>query len=174
VLDSGSDCLTPKGFVFARFQLGEASVDVYDMHCDAGSAAGDLAARSNNLRQLAAAIATRSLGRAVIVAGDSNARYSRVGDALPELVDMASLSDAWVVLHNNGQRPASGSPVVCSPDDPNDPACERIDKIFYRSGGGVTLVPREYTVEGAKFVDETGAQLSDHRPVSVVFDVRKR
>jgi endonuclease/exonuclease/phosphatase family metal-dependent hydrolase len=171
VVDSGSDCLTPKGFAFARFSIGRASVDVYDIHTDAGSAAGDQTARAKNLRQLAAAITTRSAGRAVIVAGDSNARYSRAGDTVPELLDAASLSDVWIVLHNQGQRPATGVPVVCSADDPNDRACERIDKVFYRSGGGVTLQPREYVVEGAKFVDEKGAQLSDHRPVSVVFDV---
>jgi endonuclease/exonuclease/phosphatase family metal-dependent hydrolase len=171
VVDNGSDCLTPKGFAFARFQIGDASVDIYDMHTDAGSAAADQTARARNLRQLAAAITTRSGGRAVIVAGDSNARYSRAGDTVPELVDAASLSDVWIELHNQGQRPASGMPVMCSADDANDPACERIDKIFYRSGGGVTLRPREYRVEGAKFVDEQGAQLSDHRPVSVVFDV---
>lgn len=171
VLDSGSDCLTPKGFAFARFQVGKASVDVYDMHTDAGSAAGDQAARAKNLRQLAAAIGARSAGRAVIVAGDINGRYSREGDTVPELVDTASLTDVWVVLHNQGQRPLPGVPVMCSPTDPNDSACERIDKVLYRSGGGVTLRPREYKVEGAKFVDENGAQLSDHRPVSVVFDV---
>lgn len=171
VLDSGSDCLTPKGFAFARFVVGTASIDVYDIHTDAGSAAPDQTARAKNLRQLAAAIATRSSGRAVIVAGDINGRYSRVGDTVPELVDAASLTDVWVELHNQGQRPAAGMPVMCSAVDPNDPACERIDKVFYRNGGGVTLRPREYVVEGAKFVDEAGAQLSDHRPVSVVFDV---
>ena len=171
VVDSGSDCLTPKGFAFARFRVGEASVDIYDLHTDAGSAAGDQTARARNLRQLAAAIGARSAGRAVIVAGDTNARYSRVGDTLPELVDAAELRDVWVELHNKGQRPAAGVPVMCSADDPNDPACERIDKILYRSGGGVTLRPRDYVVEGAKFVDENGAQLSDHRPVSVTFSL---
>jgi len=173
VLDSGSDCLTPKGFTFARFRIGEASVDIYDLHTDAGSAVGDQTARAANLRQLAAAIGARSLGRAVIVAGDINARYTRAGDTVAELVDAAQLTDAWIELENKGQRPATGATVMCSADDPNDPACERIDKFFYRSGGGVTLHPREYTVEGAKFVDEKGAQLSDHRPVSVIFDVFK-
>ena len=173
VTDSGSDCLTPKGFTFARFQIGpQISLDVYDLHADAGSAAGDLAARANNLRQLASAINLRSAGRAVIVAGDTNARYSVVGDNIPELVDMAGLRDVWVEQLRGGVRPTPGVPVTCSPTDFNDPQCERLDKVFYRnSPDGVTLLPSAYSVEGARFVDASGEQLSDHRPVTVTFDL---
>ena len=173
VTDSGSDCLTPKGFSFARFQISpQISLDVYDLHADAGSAAGDLAARANNLRQLASEINARSAGRAVIVAGDTNARYSVVGDNLPELVDMAGLRDVWVDQLRGGVRPTPGVPVSCSSIDLNDPQCERLDKVFYRNGqDGVTLLPVAYSVEGARFVDASGAQLSDHRPVTVTFDL---
>jgi endonuclease/exonuclease/phosphatase family metal-dependent hydrolase len=171
VLDMGSDCLTPKGFAFARITVGGLNIDLYDLHADAGDAPADQAARADNLRQLAASIRDRSAGRAVIVAGDTNARYWLAGDNVPELVDGAGLTDVWVELVRGGDRPAPGSTVTCSQVDPDDPACERIDKILYRNGAGVVLVPRDYRVEGAKFVDAAGMQLSDHRPVSVVFDV---
>jgi endonuclease/exonuclease/phosphatase family metal-dependent hydrolase len=170
VFDSGSDCLTPKGFSYARFSVGGLVVDVYDVHTDAGSAAGDQMARADNLRQLATAINTRSAGHAVIVAGDFNARYTRPADNVPDLVDGAGLRDVWVELVRQGSRPTGNVAVSCSDVDANDPACERIDKLLYRSGGGVELRPREYRVEGAKFVDANGSQLSDHRPVSAVFD----
>ncbi|MDB4991125.1 MAG: hypothetical protein JWN04_6303 [Myxococcaceae bacterium] len=173
VTDSGSDCLTPKGFSFTRLELAAGiSVDVYDVHADAGSAAGDQAARAKNLRQLAAAINLRSAGRAVVVAGDTNARYSKVGDNVGELVDAANLTDVWVEQVNGGARPMPGAAVPCSSTDENDPKCERIDKLFYRNatdGSGVTLQPSDYTVEGASFVDARGAQLSDHLPVAVTF-----
>ena len=35
----------------------------------------------------------------------------------------------------------------------------------------VALLPTAYSVEGARFVDASGAQLSDHRPVTVTFDL---
>ncbi|CRK22212.1 hypothetical protein BN1708_013341 [Verticillium longisporum] len=50
--DSGSDCLTPKGFTLTRLAVsddaaqGAAFVDVYNFHTDAGTAAGDLTART--------------------------------------------------------------------------------------------------------------------------------
>jgi len=172
--DSGSDCLTSKGFAMARFDLGEGrQLDVYDAHADAGSAPGDLAARASNLRQLADAIATRSAGRALIVAGDLNARYSRVGDTVPELLQAAGLTDAWVTLVRGGAPPRAGEPIPCGVPDPDDPGCDRIDKVLYRDGGGLRLTPIAYSVEGARFVDEHGEQLSDHRPVAVTFTIAR-
>ncbi|KAG7141253.1 hypothetical protein HYQ45_002074 [Verticillium longisporum] len=50
--DSGSDCLTPKGFTLTRLAVSDdaaqaaAFVDVYNFHTDAGTAAGDLTART--------------------------------------------------------------------------------------------------------------------------------
>jgi endonuclease/exonuclease/phosphatase family metal-dependent hydrolase len=174
VFDSGSDCLTPKGFTFARFRLSPTiSLDVYDVHADAGSAAGDFAAREKNLRQLASAINTRSVGRAVLVAGDLNSRYSRAGDIVPALLESAQLEDVWLELVRNGQRPVVGMPATCSDTELDDPACERIDKVLYRSSSDVRLLPVAYVVEGQRFSDADGAQLSDHRPVSVRFDITR-
>jgi endonuclease/exonuclease/phosphatase family metal-dependent hydrolase len=171
LLDQGSDCATPKGFSFARLDVNGLRIDVYDLHSDAGSTPADQSARADNLRQLAQAIRDRSEGHAVIVAGDTNARYTRAGDNLPELVDEAGLTDVWVELQRGGDQPAQGSTVTCSEVDLDDPACDRIDRIFYRNGGDVTLRPSEYRVEGAKFSDAAGMQLSDHRPVSVLFTI---
>ncbi|HEX5660377.1 MAG TPA: endonuclease/exonuclease/phosphatase family protein [Polyangiales bacterium] len=172
-LDQGSDCLTPKGFSFARIDVDGTSIDIYDLHADAGSSALDQRARADNLRQLAQAIRERSDGRAVIVAGDTNARYTRAGDNLPELVDGAGLTDVWVELLRGGVRPSPDSMVTCSATDLDDPACDRIDRILYRNGDGIALRASEYRVEGAKFTDAAGNQLSDHRPISVLFTIAK-
>jgi endonuclease/exonuclease/phosphatase family metal-dependent hydrolase len=169
VLDQGSDCLTPKGFTFARFDIAGFRVDVYNLHADAGSTPADQAARADNLRQLAAAITERSAGRAVIVAGDTNARYGRAGDNLPDLLTGAELTDVWTTLLGG---PAATPP--CNAEaNPDDPHCERIDKILYRNSRDTELVPSDYRVEGAKFSDANGVQLSDHRPVSVLFTLVK-
>jgi hypothetical protein len=53
--------------------------------------------------------------------------------------------------------------------DPDGPNCELIDKVFYRSSDTVTLTPTSYVVLDALFSDTNG-DLSDHVPVSVLFD----
>jgi endonuclease/exonuclease/phosphatase (EEP) superfamily protein YafD len=143
-------------------------VDVYNLHADAGSAPGDVSARASNLEQLAQAIVARSAGRAVIVAGDFNARYTRAADTMHALLSSAGLRDAWADLTRDGMVPRESEVVACS-TEPDDPACERIDKVLYRGADNVGLRPLLYEVAGARFVDAMGMQLSDHRPVAVRF-----
>ena len=169
--EKGSDCLAPKGFSFARHELAPGvEIDVYDLHADAGSSPEDLAARAANLRQLYAFIDANSAGRAVLVLGDTNSRYTRSGDVLPELLSAVDLGDVWVSLVRGGSLPGVGPSLTTGCDaDPSGPDCETIDKILYRSGGGVLLEPLSYEVLASGFVDENGAPLSDHDPTSAVF-----
>lgn len=168
--EAGSDCLAPKGLSLARHTLAPGvEIDVYNFHADAGGAEEDLAARRSNLRQLADAILAHSADRAVIVLGDTNSRYTRAGDILPELVSTAGLTDVWVELTRGGIAPSIGSPAQsgCA-TDPAGGECETIDKIFYRSGGGVLLEALSYA-RPQDFVDELGDPLSDHDPTAAVF-----
>jgi len=72
-LDSGSDCLTIKGFFAATHTLAEGiEVDVYDLHMDAGGSAEDVAARDAQVAQLVAHIEARAGDRPVIVDPDGN------------------------------------------------------------------------------------------------------
>jgi endonuclease/exonuclease/phosphatase family metal-dependent hydrolase len=176
LMDSGSDCLTPKGFTLLRLSIaGLGSIDVYNVHTDAGAGPDDRAARQKNLSQLAQAIRAQSADRPLIVAGDFNTRYAQVDDGLQAFwASITGLRDAWIDVVRSGQIPSAAQPASCATSDPDDPACERIDKIYYRSGRGLTLAPTDYRVEGARFVDERGMQLSDHRPVSTRFTVTMR
>lgn len=170
VFDQGSDCLAPKGFSMARLTLARgAEVDVYDLHADAGSGADDLTARRSNLRQLSATIDANSSGRAVLVLGDTNSRYTRSGDILPELLSAAGLTDVWIERARGGSVPTIGPSLTqgCAAD-PSGADCEVVDKILYRSGGGLLLAATSYA-EAPGFVDDAGAPLSDHRPISAVF-----
>lgn len=170
VVTEGSDCLAPKGFSVARHEIAPGSfLDVYDLHADAGGGPADLAARASNLRQLADYISAHSAGHAVLVMGDTNSRYTRAGDVVPELVASTGLTDVWIELVRGGSVPGVGAALTegCEAD-PAGADCERIDKIFYRSGDGIVLTPTAYTVP-PEFVDENGAPLSDHLPVSATF-----
>ncbi|NNL68161.1 MAG: endonuclease [Myxococcales bacterium] len=173
--DFGSDCLTTKGFSFARHEVVPGGfVDVYNWHADAGGDPGSNAARQDNLRQLGAYILANSAGNAVIVGGDSNSRYHDTEDIVPELLDSAGLLDVWVELVRGGDRPGTGSRIDsgCA-TSLSDPECESIDKIFYRSSSTVQLTPLSYEVLTAPFIDSTdGGPLSDHEPTAVTFDVQ--
>jgi len=170
-LTNGSDCLAPKGFAVARHELAPgAFMDVYNWHADASDAPEDLAARRSEVRQLYTFIQSFSAGQAVLVLGDTNSRYTRAGDILPEMLAATGLSDVWVDLAAGGVTPGVGPKLdACVVNGPAGGDCERIDKIFYRSGGGVTLVPTAYEVPSDDFKDFSGLPLSDHEPVVARF-----
>jgi hypothetical protein len=150
-VDSYFDCLTPKGFTFARHELAPGVfVDVYNVHLDAGNASGDAHAREAQLLQLSQAIVRHSGMEAVIVAGDTNV-YSRRREPLPAFEQRNGLSEVCVALH-------------CS--DPR-----RIDRIFFRSSATLSLNPVSWKTD-ARFVDEQGNPLSDHLAVAVEFTWR--
>jgi len=134
----GSDCDTPKGFSFARFDFGDGlQVDVYNLHADAGQDESSRLARRNNIDQLISAINTRSpAGTAVIVMGDTNSLYTRSpNDNVDSLRTGPGLTDVWVELVNGGVVPAPGPEIESGCEtDPSGPDCEMIDKVFYRSG----------------------------------------
>jgi hypothetical protein len=169
VATSAADCLATKGFTLARHELAPHTwVDVYNLHADAGGGPDDLEARRTNIRQLRDYILAHSAGRAVIVLGDTNSRYTRAADVLPELLATTGLSDVWVELVRGGVLPAVGPSV--GDCDTDAVACERVDKIFYRSSDRVQITPLAYDVP-LDWVDAMGVQLSDHEPVSALFEV---
>ena len=168
---NASDCLTPKGLSFERHEFAPGVfLDVYNWHADAGGAANDEAARRSNTRQLYAAIADFSAGNAVIVLGDTNNRYTRDGDVLPEMLSAVGLTDVWIELSRGGVLPAIG-PSLGDCADQTGPDCEHIDKILYRSSAALMLQALEYDVP-AHFVDALGGPLSDHDPVFARFEWR--
>ncbi|GAP87885.2 putative endonuclease exonuclease phosphatase family protein [Rosellinia necatrix] len=169
---SQSDCLTPKGFTFMRVRLSPAAdgtasyVDAYNLHTDAGTEAGDLAARASNLYQVADHIAARSAGNAVVVFGDTNSRYTRAADVLPGFLARAGLTDAQVELVHGGVPPAQE--VLCANPSTTD-ACETVDKVFYRAGPLLSLAATHWAYAAAAFLQPDGSVLTDHNPVTANF-----
>lgn len=148
MLDCSSDCLGRKGWSFARHTLADGvEVDVYNLHMEAGGCPEDIEIRTQATMNLAAAIAERSEGRALVVAGDFNLRATDPEDVTPleNIVNGAGLTD------------------VCDALDCGD---ERIDHIMIRNGASVTLDPLMWWIP-EEFVDaRTGEPLSDHLPVA--------
>lgn len=107
----------------------------------------------------------------MIVLGDTNSRFTRDGDVLPEMLAAASLSDVWTELVRGGVLPAIGASLTDCSIDPAGASCERIDKIFFRSSASLSLEALEYDVP-SHFVDALGVPLSDHEPVFARFEWR--
>jgi endonuclease/exonuclease/phosphatase family metal-dependent hydrolase len=143
---NGSDCLAFKGFTVATHRLASGvSLDVYNLHMDAGDAPGDRRARADQVKQLVRSIALRSRGRAVVVAGDTNmGRRQREG--MDALMGGANLTDA------------------CRALDCPDP--DRIDRVLFRSSERLRLAASRWAIDDG-FVDGVGRPLSDHEALAV-------
>jgi endonuclease/exonuclease/phosphatase family metal-dependent hydrolase len=149
VLDGASDCLASKGFLVLRLSLGGAELDVYDTHHEAGGGPEDLAARSAQVDQVLASMETLSEGRAVLLGGDTNLRWSDPEDVplLQRYAD-AGLRDAC--------------------DEVGCPEPDHIDRFLLRDGPDLALNVSAWGVP-PEFVDELGEDLSDHPPISATF-----
>lgn len=162
------DCLTPKGFTYMRMSVAEGvTIDLYNIHAEAGNHRLDLKARRSNMKQLAKYMKSASAGQAVIVFGDTNSLYSRKEDNIRIL----GLSDAWVENHYGGVIPTNAPYCHDGPTDPvdEDKKCEALDKVLYKSGSDVSLNATSHAYVTERFLQENGDRLSDHNPVSVDF-----
>ncbi|NDI33239.1 phage head spike fiber domain-containing protein [Chengkuizengella sediminis] len=156
IFGDGSDCLTPKGFSFARHEVSDGVfVDIYNLHADAGGSQDDKNVRKKNFQQVLSKIDQWSIGNAVIVTGDFNSKYKAEGE-VRQFAD-TGFSDAWADIENGGIIPGIGE------------SGDRIDKILYRSGDLLQLSVSDYAVPNEDFLDSNGNQLSDHPPVSAIF-----
>jgi endonuclease/exonuclease/phosphatase family metal-dependent hydrolase len=149
--EASADCLALKGFAMAPLELDPlAQLDLYTLHMEAGGE--DDALRGDDLDELAAYLAERSEGRAVIIGGDWNLHTDEEPDAtqFAEFLAETDLND------------------VCEEIDCGADADE-IDKIVYRSSRDVVLTPLTHGFERDVFVDGAGEPLSDHDPLAVDF-----
>jgi hypothetical protein len=167
--DNG-DCITPKGFSFMRIRLAQGVyVDFYNLHTNAGTSSGDESAREAEWTQLTSAIAANPTGDAIIVAGDTNSRYTRTADDLQSFVSNNGLTDAWVQLELGGTAPPAGGTTLLCNEAAITNTCEITNKALYRSSKLVTLTPTSYNNEHAKFLDSGGLMLSDMDPILTDF-----
>ena len=133
---------------------------------------GDFSARASGVQQILDYMSANSAGRAVIVAGDTNDRYTNSGRSISRFAD-AGFKDAWVERVNGGVYPAEGAAANPCAVPAASSACEIVDKVLYRSGGGVTLGAASFDYETDLFVQPDGNVLSDHNPIRVEFTYSK-
>jgi len=164
ILSDGSDELTPKGFVYAVIDIGNGIyVDFYNLHSDAYTGEGSVAARTSQYKQLAEFIQARSAenDRPVIVTGDFN-NFMHVheddGALYKTLYEQCGLKDAWIEYHNNGDYfnlykwHISGLEAWGNWDS--------VERFMYKPGGGVDIVVSDFRY--TEVCDENGNPVSDH------------
>lgn len=153
VLAAANDCLGHKGWLKKRLALPNgAAVDVWNTHLDAGSGAGDQAARQAQLGRLAAALHRHSRGRAVIAGGDFNLDW--------DTPDERALLERF--LERTGLAIAALTP--------EGAWSSRLDYLLYRPAPDAPLTVREAGMAD-DFVDAEGRPLSDHPAIFAVFEV---
>jgi endonuclease/exonuclease/phosphatase family metal-dependent hydrolase len=168
-IKDGADQMTPKGILYSSVKISDGYyIDVYDIHTDAGDDEGSYAARRSNMNQLGKMIREYSEGKAVIVIGDTNSRYTRAQDNFETAVlKTCGLRDAWIEKKCGGIIPKDGAALMDS-SNRNSSSNEVVDKIWYRSGQDVTLKAVSYDLL-TNFTDGNGNQLSDHYPITSTF-----
>lgn len=156
--DGGAgDCLAMKGFAMVTMTLPSGDeVDVYTLHAEAGGTAEDQRLQGDDFAQLADHIETSSDGRAVIIGGDTNLHTDGTH---PDAEGRAD-TEIW---HEFLAR--TGLTDAC--DATRCPDTGSIDKIAYRSGGGVRLRATGHDMPRDRFTAPDGEELSDHPPVVV-------
>ena len=164
---TGADCYTPKGFSYSQIDINGVKVDFYNVHCNAGSSEESKKARRGNIRQLTDYIVNHSSGRAAVVMGDFNSRYTRDGDTIKALLDLG-FTDAWIQLTRHGEIPQYGTASLTNCEPLETAAdCEGVDKIFYRSNSEIEFILMEYKHgDDERFLYQgiDSLHLSDHVP----------
>jgi len=148
VVDSYFDCLTPKGLAWWTIELSPGlSIDVYDVHLDAGASRSDAQAREAQLGQLVEAISRTSGERALVLGGDFNLTYGEL-PAFKKAMAKLGLTD------------------VCDELRCRQPT--RLDRLLFRGSRQLRLMARSWRVASG-FQDASGRPLSDHEPIVASF-----
>jgi len=170
-ITNGADQMIPKGFLYSSVEIKPGYfIDIYNLHTDADTDEGSLAARRSNMAQLAEYINERSAGKAVIVFGDTNSRYTREGDNFDEsLLIPCNLKDAWVQNVKGGIAPTKGESLMV---DQLGQQGEVVDKIWFRSGRNIEINAATFELLQTEFTDINGNQLSDHYPITARIDYK--
>jgi len=149
------DCLAEKGFSSALTDLGLGSdIPIVNLHTEAGDGPEDRAARTEGVRFMIDYLAEQYPNEAMIVAGDFNLHGDQEADIvnLNRLKDELNIVDACEVLE-------------CGDD--------RIDRVFFRSGPNIEIEALTWEIPD-HFIDGNGTPLSDHDPIHVRFNIKRR
>ncbi len=156
-LAGAMDRLAEKGILSSVIEIEKGVfIDFYVIHTDAANDPKSLDARCDNFNQLAEQILSRKEDRAIIVMGDFNTTFclNERDNPYESLIKKAGLTDAWAEIHNGGNCDFG------SGKEWNPTLKETLDRVMFKSGGGVELKAETY--EYVEFTNEKGETYTDH------------
>ena len=179
VFSDGSDALTPKGFLKCTVDVGGILIDLYNVHCDAYRTDADQLVKKAQLIQLTEYIEANSVGRPVLVTGDTNLTFHN--DPLSEMyrimISEGGFTDCWVEVKNNGNyfEGDDGPALIQSWYDKfgghDWGRWDSVERVLYRDGDGLSFTPTrfEYTI----YTDMPNQikALTDHRIMECVLEL---
>ena len=149
------DCLAEKGFSAALTDLGLGSdIPIVNLHMEAGDGPEDREVRAEGVRFMIDYLTQEYPEEAMIVAGDFNLH----GDQEPDIINLNLLKDELNIVD------------ACEVLECGD---DRIDRVFFRSGPGIEIEALTWEIPD-HFIDANGAPLSDHDPIHVRFNIKRR
>ena len=155
LVDSANDCLAYKGFQFVRLQIGVGlTLDVYNLHMDAGSSAGDQEARDKQIDQLTQAVKQRTTQGPYLVIGDFNMKIKTPRET-------GNTDEAYLKKLTDGLQLTDACEAVKCPED------HHIDRVFFHASGAWRIDALSWARE-PQFVDAEGKDLSDHPAIKVM------
>lgn len=168
---TAADCLSKKGFSYSKIALAKGvTIDFYNIHCNAGGSQESIDARRKNLAQFLNFMNKRSANEPIVIMGDFNHKYTRLGDSTRVLLELG-FSDPWIDLVTNGQVPDYSQidldncfPINTSID------CEGVDKVFYRGNSEMKINALSYQYgddDRYYYQGNPNEALSDHSPLFV-------
>lgn len=177
---TGADCSSDKGFSFSKIEIEKGvTIDFYNLHCNAGGSAASIDARRGNLYQLLEHINTYSVGEPIVLMGDFNHKYTRLGDSTRVLLS-EGFRDPWLDLITNKQIPDYDTSKLddCFPIN-TSPLCEGVDKVFYRGSEEMSLEITHYQYgddDRYYYQGDLNQPLSDHSPlfVTINYDFKRK
>ncbi|MCO7223359.1 endonuclease/exonuclease/phosphatase family protein [Pleionea sp. CnH1-48] len=158
------DCYTEKGFTFQRHYLSkDLTVDVYNLHNDAGGQEGDIKAKKKAMAALANFINANSDGNAIIVAGDYNLGWHDP-ESRPKAEEFRVIIEDFLA--------ATNLTFACEAVTGNLDTCTHVfnkpDHIAFRGNNKISLEAIDLNYLD-NFKDNSGKDLSDHWPLEARF-----
>ncbi|KDN35964.1 hypothetical protein RSAG8_11175, partial [Rhizoctonia solani AG-8 WAC10335] len=182
------DCIVNKGFTFMRVRIDEGVyIDMINLDTNAGTESDDQVARRSNIRRVANFIDANSAGNAVIVFGNTHARYTQYAPSLPfPSIHLSSehysskdnirlfttqnaLIDAWIQAIGGNAPVSDVDAIACPKGVPPNISCEVEDKVFYRGSPLINLKSSGFFYDTARFLSPEGKTLTDRNPIRVEF-----
>lgn len=179
IFTDGSDAVGCKGFLHCTVDVDGVLIELYNVHMDAYSTEGDQKAKRAQLEQLMAYIQTHSLGRPVLIVGDTNITFHKEPLVEPYriVIEEGGYTDCWVQVKNNGDymQGAPGLAVIekwYTKFGGHDwGRWDSVERVWYRDGGGLSFTPTRF--EYVVYSDDPSdvKALTDHRMMECILQL---